>query len=348
MFRRIVIFLASLLFLLNSALVNAITINGWNLLNPTAVGGSILYDATKGPLKSSVLITPNASQVAKVLRGGVAGIALSFAVEQLLGAVDWVLDPANSRIRYKEKSDPDLAAYGYYIPIDSNTILYGLTKESICTKFLDYYSNKHPLDPNDTQKNSYRFEVIDAACYIQAMPLNVRATYSPIYNNLNYDQNKEKNLSLITIAQQVIENAESDNLDAQFAVLAAATNILSEAEQDDAKAKPIADELERNSNDKCKDHNFKMDSQAATVEWRYNELIADRYNLYINNRSVSNPLILNGINKGSWDGHVSQYKYAQGVLRNFINKAANDGCLATPRANEWVNVEPPSQPGSSS
>ncbi|MDN5696135.1 MAG: hypothetical protein L0G61_05500, partial [Staphylococcus equorum] len=334
--------------LLNSALVNAITINGWNLLNPTAVGGSILYDATKGPLKSSVLITPNASQVAKVLRGGVAGIALSFAVEQLLGAVDWVLDPANSRIRYKEKSDPDLAAYGYYIPIDSNTILYGLTKESICTKFLDYYSNKHPLDPNDTQKNSYRFEVIDAACYIQAMPLNVRATYSPIYNNLNYDQNKEKNLSLITIAQQVIENAESDNLDAQFAVLAAATNILSEAEQDDAKAKPIADELERNSNDKCKDHNFKMDSQAATVEWRYNELIADRYNLYINNRSVSNPLILNGINKGSWDGHVSQYKYAQGVLRNFINKAANDGCLATPRANEWVNVEPPSQPGSSS
>ncbi|MDN5638408.1 MAG: hypothetical protein L0G48_09690 [Staphylococcus equorum] len=329
-------------------MVNAITINGWNLLNPTAVGGSILYDATKGPLKSSVLITPNASQVAKVLRGGVAGIALSFAVEQLLGAVDWVLDPANSRIRYKEKSDPDLAAYGYYIPIDSNTILYGLTKESICTKFLDYYSNKHPLDPNDTQKNSYRFEVIDAACYIQAMPLNVRATYSPIYNNLNYDQNKEKNLSLITIAQQVIENAESDNLDAQFAVLAAATNILSEAEQDDAKAKPIADELERNSNDKCKDHNFKMDSQAATVEWRYNELIADRYNLYINNRSVSNPLILNGINKGSWDGHVSQYKYAQGVLRNFINKAANDGCLATPRANEWVNVEPPSQPGSSS
>lgn len=91
----------------------------------------------------------------------------------------------------------------------------------------------------------------------------------------------EKNLSLITAAQQVIENAESDNLDAQFAVLAAATNILSEAEQDDAKAKPFEDELERNADDKCKDHNFKMDSQAAIVEWRYNELIADRYNLFI-------------------------------------------------------------------
>ncbi|WP_336020901.1 hypothetical protein [Acinetobacter bereziniae] len=157
----------------------------------------------------------------------------------------------------------------------------------------------------------------------------------------------EKNLSLITAAQQVIENAESDNLDAQFAVLAAATNILSEAEQDDAKAKPFEDELERNADDKCKDHNFKMDSQAAIVEWRYNELIADRYNLFINNKSVSNPLILNGVNKGSWDGHVDQYKYSQGVLRNFITKASNAGCLATPRADKWVNIEPPSQPGSS-
>ncbi|MFW1945588.1 hypothetical protein ACG93R_19060 [Acinetobacter guillouiae] len=105
MFRRIVIFLASLLFLLNSALVNAVTINGWNLLNPTAVGGSILYDATKGPLKSSILISPTASQVAKVLRGGVAGIALTLAVKQLLGAVDWVLDPANNSVKYYPKPE---------------------------------------------------------------------------------------------------------------------------------------------------------------------------------------------------------------------------------------------------
>ena len=248
MLRRIMIFLTSLLLLLNSALVNA-SIGGWTLSNPTAVGASILYDGTKGAAISSILISPNASQVAKVLRGGIAGIALSFAVEQLLGAVDWVLDPANSRIRYKKKADPDLTVYGYFIPIDSNTILYGLTKESVCVKFLDYYSNKYPLNPNDTQKNSYRYEVIDSACYILAMPLNVRATYYPIYNNSNYDPNKEKPLSLITTAQQVIENAESDNLDAQFAVLAASTNILSEAEQNDAKAKPIEDEL--NNNSKC-------------------------------------------------------------------------------------------------
>ncbi|WP_157909349.1 hypothetical protein [Acinetobacter piscicola] len=44
------------------------------------------------------------------------------------------------------------------------------------------------------------------------------------------------------LPNKVIENEENNNLDAQFAVLAAATNILSEAEQDDVKAKPIEDE----------------------------------------------------------------------------------------------------------
>lgn len=120
---------------------------------------------------------------------------------------------------------------------------------------------------------------------------------------------------------------------------------MSEAEQDDAKAKPIEDEFERNSDEKCKDHNFKMDSQAAMVKWRYEELYDDRFNLFMNHKLVSNALILNGKNKGSWDGHVSQYKYAQGVLRNIIKTASNAGCPATPNASFWVNKEPPSQPG---
>ena len=86
----------------------AATVGGWNLSNPVVQGASTVYDATKNVLingkdfikNSSVKITPTASQVAKVLRGGAAGYALSVAVEQLLGAVDWVLDPANNQIVY--------------------------------------------------------------------------------------------------------------------------------------------------------------------------------------------------------------------------------------------------------
>ena len=92
--------------LINSA--NAANVGGWNLSNPVSQGASTVYDASKNVVingkdfvkDSWVKITPTANQVAKVLRGGVAGYALSVAVEQLIGAVDWVLDPANNQIIY--------------------------------------------------------------------------------------------------------------------------------------------------------------------------------------------------------------------------------------------------------
>ena len=253
MLKRIMIFLASILLLLNSALVNA-SIGGWTLSNPTAVGASILYDGTKGSLTSSVLISPNATQVAKVLRGGVAGIALSFAVEQLLGAVDWVLDPANNRVIYNDKPEQfqGLPAfyYVYTVGLDSNDIKNETFKNAyasrpsaeLCENVWLIFPHWKPFGVKyDSTKGSY------GACVINTIDVDV--SINSVVNPA-YDSNVQlKTLSLITAAQQVIENAESDNLDAQFAVLAAATNILSEAEQDDAKAKPIADELENNS--KC-------------------------------------------------------------------------------------------------
>ena len=73
----------------------------------------IFYEGTKKVVidgvdyikKGTAKITPPASSVAKVLARGGAGYALSVAVEQLLGAVDWVLDPANNRIVYTQPLD---------------------------------------------------------------------------------------------------------------------------------------------------------------------------------------------------------------------------------------------------
>ncbi|WP_446084262.1 hypothetical protein [Acinetobacter sp. 1125_18A] len=237
MLKRIMIFLTSILLLLNSALVNATTINGWFLSNPTAVGASILYDGTKGSLASSVLISPNASQIAKVLRGGIAGYALTFAVEQLLGAVDWVLDPANNQIKYKYEE------FGgtYYDQLTKKT--FATAKEaadSQCRYFFKQFAFAYDIENHS--ETQFKANCDDTSTSTKPdLVIYPLITSPPIIT--------EKHLSLITAAEQVIENAESDNLDAQFAVLAAATNILSDAEQDDAEAKPIADELENNS--KC-------------------------------------------------------------------------------------------------
>ena len=322
MFRRIVIFLASLLFLLNSALVNA-SIGGWTLSNPTAVGASILYDGTKGSRTSSVLISPNASQVAKVLRGGIAGIALTLAIKQLLGAVDLVMDSANNEIKYTKIKD----GTGSYYVID-DVKYYTPNVESACSAYAskvnDYFD--YALGPTTCafRKGS--------------------KYYGPVYYIsvgvvVGEPVKEQKTLSLITVAQKVIENAESDNLDAQFAVLAAATNILSEAEQDDAKAKPIEDELERNADDKCRIHNAYMNGQARIVEDRYNEMRVDPLFLYRDYRTTPHP---NGY--GSWNGHQLRYTYEQGLLNQKILDAFFAGCPETTKATEWKNKPAPQKP----
>ncbi|MGR2922944.1 hypothetical protein [Acinetobacter sp. 1125_18A] len=235
MLKRIMIFLVPILLLLNSALVNA-SIGGWTLSNPTAVGASILYDGTKGAATSSILISPNTSQVAKVLRGGLVGYALTFAVDQLLGAVDWVLDPANNAVKYKKIPDVLNSERKYTTSQDAT---YFYSGEAACRNSLGslYVSYEEP--------EGFAFNGSVGWCN-PGLPSRLNLVAYPNYPAI---PNPEKYLSLITAAQQVIENAEGDNLDAQFAVLAAASNILYEDEQDDVKAKTIADELENNT--KC-------------------------------------------------------------------------------------------------
>lgn len=222
--------------ILNSALVHATTVGAWTLSNPMAVGASILYDGSKGVVTSSVLITPNASQVAKVLRGGIAGYALSFAVEQLLGAVDWVLDPTNNRIVYKNEVSYDVICYGS--PSSPQNCVANATISDIEKKYGCLLEHVSPESQYSGIYNGKKFTWI-GSCVSGSLGQGIMVGEMPLP--------EEKTLPLETVAQKVIENAESDNIDAQFAVLAAANNILSEAENDDAKA--IEDELENNA--KC-------------------------------------------------------------------------------------------------
>lgn len=80
-------------------------LQGWNITNTTIIGASTLIDTVKDTKVSAALVSPSAKQVAEVLRGGAAGVALNIAVDQLLDAVDWVLDPANNQIRYKKQRE---------------------------------------------------------------------------------------------------------------------------------------------------------------------------------------------------------------------------------------------------
>ena len=244
-------------------------VGGWDLKNPVAQGASTVYDATKNVLingkkfikESSVKITPPASQVAKVLARGGAGYALSVAVEQILGSVDWVLDPANNRIIYKDPAtdpnDPTVKTYYYYRLGDK--IYTATTEAAVCSLLSSHMGKEFYLASG-------------SVCRERGNPAN---SY-PIGMSSNpaYDPNaeaEEKYLPLPVVAEKVISNANAGDSAAQVATTAAAADIVAEAEKDNTKARPIASQAEANATTKPADAAEAEKANEAQGEAKPNE-----------------------------------------------------------------------------
>ncbi|MDR6542991.1 hypothetical protein ABIC56_002966 [Acinetobacter bereziniae] len=202
----------------------------WVVNGYTSEGASTVLNANRiiggVSTESKALITPNVSQVSKILRAGLGGGALTFAVNELLDGIDWVMDPANNQIKYK---------------IDSTQIS---TLTSLC-KNLDWVKNN-----SDLINISSVTAVLEANNNFSCKAIfNYSGQYGYIAGFIPIP-NEEKTLPFDEVSQKIIDNAESGNTDAQAVTLAAAQAIVSEAENDATKAKEIEDELERNS-EKC-------------------------------------------------------------------------------------------------
>lgn len=270
--KKLLVFLLSLTICFTPSLVFASGLNGWSLSNPIAQGASTLYNGAKNVLingknvakTSTALITPTASQVAKVLARGAAGYALAEAVNQLLGAVDWVLDPVNNQIVYKvsdtsiSSTPPDyreyfgiIDYYGYqnvYTTDLTNAAKISCTREG---SLYGYTYVSHTISrmyvPGETGN-------VTALCNVKDSSNNqskrsVSFNYYYVVSNPPKEESEEntKTIPLDAVATQVISNAESGNAAAQVATTAAAADVVNDAQNDSTKARPIVNELETNS-----------------------------------------------------------------------------------------------------
>lgn len=231
-------FLTGICLALSSGLASAAIVGGWNVGNPTPVGAAGLVYAAKnvgGVAKTSnASITPNASQVSKILRGGVAGIALTVAVNELLDGIDWVMDPANNQIKYYIYTG--VGATSGWREANKRDDPYHPTSTAACL----YYAGIKGYTFGRVNQFSER----NAFCYNTSNYLYVQLDRTIAEYNGGKEQ---KNLPLDTVSQTVIDKAEAGNKDAQVATVAAAQEILNEAQNDAEKAKPIVQQLEANA-----------------------------------------------------------------------------------------------------
>ncbi|MFW1907675.1 virulence factor TspB C-terminal domain-related protein [Acinetobacter ursingii] len=229
------------LYLINAA--NAAGLGGWSLGGGVAQGASIVYNGSKEVVLNGAKklatgvakITPPPSSVAKALAGGVGAIALDLAIQELLGGVDYVLDPANNSVKY---SDPNAGTGQFLFGINDQELAF--TPSGACAKSSErtqsQWVGKLRLD---SSRGSYGY------CISDAFPngWTIMRYNNPAYDPAAEEENR-KSIPLETVAQQVISNAAAGNAAAQQVVKAAADTMVAEAETDSTKARPIINQLE--------------------------------------------------------------------------------------------------------
>ncbi|MEJ5204235.1 virulence factor TspB C-terminal domain-related protein [Acinetobacter junii] len=252
--KKIMVFLLSLTIVFTPTLVFANNLGGWTITNSVIQGASTLINATKNVLingsnvvkTSTAIIKPNAVQVAKVLRGGAAGYALSIAVEQLLGAVDWVLDPTNNQIKYWENDPaipPNTCASLKLIRFEganftlsqiSQLLKTNTNKRSSSAYAQDFVGINSVSCSNNNVTIVWEKKWCTTSCspgvvyQYERHPI-ITTSYGTIVGEA--EKEEQKTLPLSTVAAQVISNAESSTnndhkVGAQVATTTAAQDML--------------------------------------------------------------------------------------------------------------------------
>lgn len=175
---------------------------------------------------------------------GAGGYALTFAVEQLLGAVDWVMDPANNQIIYHETPKDTCVSYnstdcsGYSNLWYSNTGKFYSSPDCIAeVGAAGWWGNTVTTKFSETQVNCVGSS---SGTVLASFTLRANSNYNPAVT--------QKSLPIDpTVAQKVIDNANANNTDAQKVTMAAAGDIANDAETNPVTAQPIIEQLEANA-----------------------------------------------------------------------------------------------------
>ncbi|APV35481.1 virulence factor TspB C-terminal domain-related protein [Acinetobacter soli] len=265
--KRILVSILSFYIALAPVITNAGTLGGWTYSNPISKGASAVISATKNVVingkdfikTGTATITPTAAQVAKTFGKTAGALALSVAIEQILGTVDWVLDPENNQIKYAvtycPAGDPDCGKY-----------LWGNSSVS---------SRKYPTSEAACNAiktlgggfANYVFKSLQGTtCVYDYNGERRTATVYKVDNPDYVEQKETKYLPLSTVASTVIDNAKTGQPKAQAAIMQAATDILAEAETDSTKARPITNQLEQSAETKPADAVDALKQNAGTAK----------------------------------------------------------------------------------
>lgn len=220
----------------------ATSVGGWTALDTITAGATNTINAVKGSgataMRSAVAVAPSAVKVGKHLIKGGGQAALAYAMVELLEeGIDWVLDPANNAVKYK---DPDAVVGGgtgkYY--------WFGTYGAPFASPTADGAGRKTGLESckrNNFSNCSVVTVGVSETTAEWTLTYNNGSTikgYVNRYGNPAYDPSNPssdyKYIPIETVAAKVISNAEAGHAPSQEAVKATALEGFAAGEYDAA------------------------------------------------------------------------------------------------------------------
>lgn len=230
---------------------NATTVagEGWSVSKRLVQGATTFYDGTKNVVlngksyaaKGTAAITPAVGQVSKMIVRTGAVLAVDLAIKALLGAVDYVMDPANSRVKYYVdpagtqclKNGTNCPGYYYLFYREPGTNgTYFSTVDAACSAVASYYGQT--LVSIDKFYDS-QGRVEGAMCRTKkssgsADQWSLSKIINPAYNPNAQPQKEEKYLPYDAVASQILNDAVADKAEGKAYVSSVADTAL-EGEQ---------------------------------------------------------------------------------------------------------------------
>ncbi|MDC4031635.1 virulence factor TspB C-terminal domain-related protein [Acinetobacter baumannii] len=273
MIHRINVFLLSLFVALTPNLIflqaaNATTVagEGWSVTKRLVQGATTFYDGAKNVVLNgknyaatgTAAITPTASQVSKMIVRTGAVLAVDLAIKALIGSVDYVMDPANNRVKYfvvGDPSDPKDPSVQYYY----QTGAFGVTK---------YFSSNSAAATDQCTRNAQGYNWIlvsatpynwstsevgtrDAKCVIKRSPTDANETFNwgyqrvlnPAYNPSAQPNKEEKYLPYDSVAAQIMSDAVANKADGKAYVSSVADTALEDEQRQIVPATDVTQQL---------------------------------------------------------------------------------------------------------
>ncbi|HEH4355411.1 TPA: hypothetical protein SG459_003864 [Acinetobacter baumannii] len=224
---------------------NATTVagEGWSVSKRLIQGATTFYDGTKNVVLNGknyaatgvAQITPAASQVGKMIVRTGAVLAVDLAIKALIGAVSYVMDPANSQVKYyvDPATNPQ---YAWRMPMNNT---YYSSASAACAAFNTYVNPSYTLVVKNVTSAK-------ADCWLykdQTLMSSVTVYYekNPAYNPSG--EKEEKYLPYDAVGAQVISDAVADKADAKAYVSSVADTALEDEQTQIIPADQVIDQL---------------------------------------------------------------------------------------------------------